>query len=128
MEDIANGVSSNVFTAGSNDALAALKTGTYTLNHLKYTLSCLFSDIFNAICSQARRSFNPSPQRLKVSNHIFCLLDQRSSTINFQTIVNRFIYEAASKYKNKFTDVPNWLPDYQKWKAGQIQFFRYQKK
>ena len=27
------------------------------------------------MCSQARRSLNPSPQRLKVNNHIFWLID-----------------------------------------------------
>ena len=37
LEDIANGVSSNVFTAGSSDALSALTP-----------------DVFNAFCTQAR--------------------------------------------------------------------------
>merc|ERR1712003_445947 len=56
LEDIANGNTNNVYTAGSNEALAALST-----------------DVFDAICSNARMmptSTEPLPQ-----------------------IINRFIYE-----------------------------------
>ena len=91
LEDIANGVSANVFTAGSNEALAALST-----------------DIFAAICANGRRSAN--------SNELM------------SEIVNRFVFEAASKYKNKFMQVPNWLPNYKKWKEGQIPYFTYERR
>ena len=92
MEDIANGVSSNVFTAGSNAALQGLQT-----------------DLFNSICSQARsttESIHWSPKE----------------------IVNMFVFQAGSKYKNKFGEIPTWFPNYQAWKNGEIQHFYYERK
>lgn len=91
LEEIANGVTSNVFTAGSSAALASLQT-----------------DIFDAICSGGQRIDSPE----------WVVKD----------IVNRFIYEAASKYKNKFSAIPNWIPDFALWKDGQIPFFSYKRK
>ena len=92
LEDIANGVSSNVFTAGSNDALASLST-----------------DVFDSICSQARSldvTINWSPKE----------------------IVNMFVYQAGSKYKNKFGDIPTWFPNYDQWKSGDLEFFTYERR
>jgi len=43
-------------------------------------------------------------------------------------IVNQFIYEAASKYKNQFNSVPNWLPQYNDWSTGKIRVFTYERK
>ena len=94
MEEIANGVTNNVFTAGSNAALQSLST-----------------DIFDALCSIGRSGGSQGLKNWEVKD-----------------IVNRFIYEAASKYKNKFTDIPNWLPNYQAWKKGDIPFFTYDRK
>ena len=92
LEDIANGVSSNVFTAGSNAALAALEL-----------------DIFDAVCAQARSG--PSFEVFQSGE-----------------IINLFVYQAASKYKNKFNTIPTWFPGYQAWQKGELEYFTYKRK
>lgn len=92
LEDIANGVTSNVFTAGSNEALAALT-----------------EDIFDNVCGQTRSvtsSIDWSPKE----------------------IINMFVFQAGSKYKNKFGTIPTWFPNYQAWKDGEVQYFTYDRK
>ena len=33
--------------------------------------------------------------------------------------MNKFVWQAASKYKNKFGTIPSWVPGYSAWKAGE---------
>ena len=70
-------------------------------------LESLSTDIFDGLCAVARTAISPK---------------------QMQEIVNKFIYEAASKYKNKFNSIPNWIPNYQLWKKGRIPFFTYTRK
>ena len=90
MEDIANGVTSNVFTAVDSAALSGMT-----------------DDLFNGICGLGRMTVEPRAMK---------------------KIVNQFIYEAASKFKNQFSAIPNWLPNYQLWKKGKIPYFTYERK
>ena len=92
LETVANGVSSNVFTAGSSAALAALVT-----------------DLFSTICTQGQRN-------------AFAVEEPMTE------IINRFVYEAASKYKNKFGQVPNWTPNYKRWKEGKQEYFTFERR
>ncbi|CAG5089183.1 Oidioi.mRNA.OKI2018_I69.PAR.g12117.t1.cds [Oikopleura dioica] len=73
-------------------------------------LQGLSTSVFNTICSASRRRSRPRAQMLG------------------KIVVNQFIYEAASKYKNQFNSVPNWLPQYNDWSTGKIRVFTYERK
>lgn len=59
-----------------------------------------------------------------VSN--ICGSGLRSAT-NWQParILNKFIFEAASKFVDQFATVPQWIPGYKEWADGEIPFFVY---
>lgn len=49
------------------------------------------------------------------------------STWSPRPIINKFVWQAASKYKNKFNSLPSWVPGYSAWKAGEKFPFVYER-
>ena len=68
-------------------------------------LAALALEIVDQICASGLRS---APQKWRPAK-----------------IVNKFIYEAASKFVDQFKMIPSWIPQYDEWKAGKIQHFTY---
>ena len=60
---------------------------------------------------------------------VLCAISTQTETnpVQVREIRKRKVYESASEYKNKFNQIPNWLPNYKQWKKKQLPFFTFEK-
>ena len=91
------------------------------------TLDALKDQLFTTLCGVTSRR-NGVDFYAKMTQKDCVYPEKRLiSTWSPRPIINKFVWQAASKYKNKFNKLPSWVPGYSAWKAGEKFPFVYER-